>query len=167
MGNQLVDVGDLDQQIEQALAPLNARQRKFVEIYAAGDNATSAALKAGYSVDRARQTGCRLATNGDFAHVQRAIALLRDRYSLQHGIPAAWKRGALVNTYERAMDINQPGSAVSAVRVLCELDGDIRTSGGAVPGNVTIVVQTGIQREKDISECPLPESGSDFEEITE
>lgn len=55
---------------------LNPRQRAFVNAYASNGfkNGTEAAIEAGYSKRRARQTASRLVTNGD---IKRAIEELR------------------------------------------------------------------------------------------
>ena len=120
------DIDQLDSLIDAALESLTSRQRKFAEIYAAGDNGSSADIKAGYSVNRAKHTAYRLATNGH-PKVHKAIALLRKRHALEHGIPAAWKRKKLQEIADAASDPTQdgyqPGSAVRAVNELNLMDG--------------------------------------------
>lgn len=153
MTTELATTGDLDEQIEQALKPLTAKQRLFVEHHAAGLNGTMAAMKAGYSENRARHTASRLVTNGSFANVQHALALLRRKYAWEHGIPAAWKRMQLVELFGQARELEQCSAANQTMRTLAEIDGDIRTPANAVPGNVQIVVNTGIARdEKPVNE---------------
>lgn len=55
---------------------LNARQRRFAELYAEGMSATAAAREAGYSARTAKAQGCRLLTNAD---VQKNVAELQSK----------------------------------------------------------------------------------------
>lgn len=52
---------------------MNARQRRFAEIYAASPNATQAAKRAGYSEKTARQIGQRLLSKVDIANYIREL----------------------------------------------------------------------------------------------
>jgi len=143
------EIEELDVQIEQALAVLNNRQKKFVLTLGEGNETqTGAAIKAGYSENRARQTGNRLVTKG---HITRAISLLSKKHQLDHGIAASEKRRRLLEIADTARqpgDDYQPSAAVSSLRLLAELDGDIRSTGGS-GSNVTINVITGVTTDDE------------------
>ena len=92
----------------------------------------------------------------------RAMALLRRQHALQYGIPAAWKRQQLVELFGQAREIDQCSAANQTMRTLAEIDGDIRTPANSVPGNVTVNVFTGIDRdEKEIVTDSLPNDATD------
>lgn len=136
---------ELDDQIAGALKELPPQQRKFVLAYPEEKNGTRAALKAGYSERSARPQASRLLTKDN---VRLAVSLINKKYQLQHGIDAGWKREILQNIARKAAEPGDgyaPGSAVSAVRMLCELDGDIRSGSTVAPG-VVINISTGIDR---------------------
>lgn len=116
---------ELDHQIEQALAVLNPRQRKFALILGEdGETQTGAAVKAGYAPLRADQQASRMLRD---VKVSTAVQLLRRHHQLQHGISAAWKRERLQNIVERSLtpgDEYNAHAANQALRTLCEMDGD-------------------------------------------
>ena len=62
-------------------------QSAFVDEYLIDLNATQAAIRAGYSVDTARQIGCENLAKPDIAD---AIAVAKEKRSEQTGIDAAW-----------------------------------------------------------------------------
>jgi len=122
------EIEQLDQEIEQALSVLNNRQRKFSLVLAEGNESQSeAAIKAGYTQNRAESTGCRLMTNGK---VSNAVALLRRKYQLEHGISAAWKREKLEEIVTNSLAKGTPEynvhGANQAIRTLCEMDGNYK-----------------------------------------
>jgi hypothetical protein len=166
MGSELTtNTEDLDQQIAEATKALSRKQRKFVEIYASGDNSGTAAIKAGYAPGSSHVHASRMLNQDKYAHVQRAVALMRDKYSLEHGFSAAWKRHQLKDTYEHARRIDQPSAANQTMRTMLEMDGDIRQAGAAGSGSVVININTGIERgEIEVNDPPLPIEGSDTED---
>jgi hypothetical protein len=119
------DVAALEAEIEQALAKLNPRQRKYALLYSEGGiTAEQALIDARYSKNTARKQNRALGANSGTA---RAIELLKRKHQLEHGISAAWKREKLRSIAERA---STPGehynshAANQAIRTLCEMDGD-------------------------------------------
>lgn len=122
-----INLQDLDNRITEALKALSRKQRKFVEVYAAGDNAGTAAIKAGYSPGGSHVHASRMLNQVNYAHVQHALELLRTRHALDHGMPLAWKRKVLANVAETASDVDGrgyvPSAAVRAVNEMNLMDG--------------------------------------------
>lgn len=89
-----------------------------------------------------------LVSKGD-NKVAHAVVLLRRKYQLEYGIAVSEKRDRLLRIADQSADVDgkgyQPSTAVSALRLLSEIDGDIRTT--TAQGNqaqVTINIVTGI-----------------------
>ncbi len=62
---------------------LNAKQKRFAQEYSVDHNGAQAAIRAGYSENRAKQTGCRLVAN---VAVRQLLAKLDERKRAELGI---------------------------------------------------------------------------------
>lgn len=123
--SEIDEVESLEDHIQDALAALTPRQRTFaLTLGEGGESQTSAALKAGYTQNRAEATGSRLMTNGKVKH---AVSLLQRKNQYEHGIAAAWKRQKLAEIVNRSLtpgDEFNAHAANQALRTLCEMDGN-------------------------------------------
>lgn len=89
------------------------RQAAFVRGYVKHGNAARAARDAGYAVNSARVTGCRLLTR---ANIQTEIAAERRRYELQIGLDREAVTRELVEALDLAKLRADPAQMVAAAR---------------------------------------------------
>lgn len=110
---------------------MNDKQRRFVDEYLIDQNATRAAIAAGYSPKTARAQGCRLLTNADIAAEIRAR---QNKLSRELNITAQDKRaklwqiaqfcGEVIETPEGDLRMRNPRAATTAIAELNKMDGD-------------------------------------------
>jgi hypothetical protein len=113
--------------------PLSGPARRMLRAYAVGGTAKEAALAAGYSERGATQRGhFTLQLPG----AEQLIFAHRRLSALKNGVPLDWKRQKLI---EIASSTAESGTArINAIRLLAELDGDLRPDSGG--GNKIINV---------------------------
>ena len=135
---------ELQNDCRVALAAITPQQRRYVNYYVEGMTHRAAGLKAGYS-----QTYCD-SSNSPLRHnsgILNAIKLIDWQYQLANGISLARKRSILMHiadvTTDEKSEQFQPSSGVAALRLIAELDRDIKVAGSG-SGTVQIVVQSGI-----------------------
>ncbi|MGO0308729.1 terminase small subunit [Endozoicomonas acroporae] len=110
---------------------MNDKQRRFVDEYLIDQNATRAAIAAGYSPKTARAQGCRLLTNADIAT---EIRVSQGKLSRELNITARDKRaklweiarfcGEVIETPEGDLRMRNPRAATAAIAELNKMDGD-------------------------------------------
>ncbi len=110
---------------------MNNKHRRFVDEYMVDQNATRAAIAAGYSPKTARAQGCRLLTNADIAPEIRAR---QNKLSRELNITAQDKRaklwqiaqfcGEVIETPEGDLRMRNPRAATAAIAELNKMDGD-------------------------------------------
>ncbi len=88
--------------------PLNHRQQRFVEEFIVDLNATQAAIRAGYSVNAAHVTGCRLLSNDK---VSEAIAAGKAELAERAGVSQDWVIERLKEVREASMERTKAGNA--------------------------------------------------------
>ena len=135
---------------------MNARQRKFCELYAANPNAAEAAKAAGYSAATARSIGQRLLTNADIlAYVQQlqdTAAAGRIASMLQ--VRAYWS-DVLNNPAEKTADRLRAGellakAAGAFVHLRPGSDDDMgRMAVGECDGDDVLIYLPEVEREED------------------
>jgi phage terminase small subunit len=97
------------------MTELTPRQRRFAEAYAACGNASEAARRAGYSIQRAPHTGARLMKNG---HVIAKITELQAEATARAEIEVDDVIDMLLASYTDAKTANQHGPAVRCAELL-------------------------------------------------
>ncbi len=110
---------------------MNDKQRRFVDEYMIDQNATRAAIAAGYSPKTARAQGCRLLTNADIAPEIRAR---QGKLSRELNITAQDKRARLwqiaqfcselVEKPDGELYMRNAKAATAAIAELNKMDGD-------------------------------------------
>lgn len=146
------DVDDEIRQIEEAvrtgLHRLTLKQRKFVEFWSTGDySRKDAAMKAGYTEGSAHVMAYKLLVKHPI--ISQITPLLQRLDQLKHGVPTHYKRKRLLELIDLTSTPGEnfnPSAANSSIRLLAELDGDIKTANGG-PGNIILKINTGISRE--------------------
>lgn len=115
-------------------------QSAFVDEYLIDLNATQAAIRAGYSVDTARQIGCENLAKPDIAD---AIAVAKAKRSEKTGIDAAWVLAEAQSVYKEARGIGKLPEALKALE-LCGKHVDIQAFKEKIEhsGAVAIVVSS-------------------------
>lgn len=91
---------------------MTPKQEAFAREYLIDLNATQAAIRAGYSVDTAKQQGARLLTNVDVA---RFVAEGMEQRAEETGIDARWVLEQAVDVYRVARDDNKLSEALRAL----------------------------------------------------
>ena len=129
--------------LAETMEVLPARHRKLVQALAKTGDINDARKAAGYV------PGNKLPPSAEksvaFRH---AVRMARKIAQLEAGIDAAYKRLKLVEIIEASTteDRWQPTAAIQGLRLLGEMDGDIKQASGGSPSQVTVVVNTGIDR---------------------
>ncbi|WP_419533350.1 terminase small subunit [Endozoicomonas sp.] len=110
---------------------MNDKQRRFIDEYLIDQNATRAAIAAGYSPKTARSQGSRLLTNAD---ISKEIQARQHQLSHELKITAQDKRaklwqlaqwcGELVEGVNGEFFVRNPRSAIAAIAELNKMDGD-------------------------------------------
>lgn len=161
------EIAELDAQIGQALALLTPRQRKFALILGEGaESQSGAAVKSGYTQNRAESTGSRLMTNGKVRH---AVELLQRKNQYEHGIAAAWKRQKLAEIVNRSLvpgDEYNAHAANQALRTLCEMDGNyaaLQVKHSHLSVSVNLDYQIDLPGRVIEGEKPKPDGGHESE----
>jgi phage terminase small subunit len=89
-------------------------QSAFVDEYLIDLNATQAAIRAGYSVDTARQIGCENLAKPDIAD---AIAVAKAKRSEETGVTAVWVLTEAKSVYDEARKIGKLPDALKALEI--------------------------------------------------
>ena len=170
----LDDMNGLGNRLSDAMSKLTSRQQRFVTEAASGEVALSvAAVRAGYPENTASSAGSRVAK---IPRVARAITLQKQQYALLHGITAAWKRQKLVRIIDNSLtagDAKNHSVAISAIRTLCEIDGDykaLEVKHSHLKVNVTLDYQLDMPKREGgrvIDGEVLPDSPTTIEHIEE
>nr|MDT0250467.1 terminase small subunit [Endozoicomonas sp.] len=116
---------------------MSAKHRRFVEEYLVDQNATRAAIAAGYSERTARSQGSRLLTNAD---ISTEIRARQNKLSRELKITAQDKRARLwqiaqfcsdpVAGDEGELRMRNPRAATAAIAELNKMDGDYQQKAG-------------------------------------
>lgn len=99
------------------MSTINLKQRKFLDVFLKTQNATKAAIAAGYSEKSARQIGARLLTN---AAIHQEIERLSEKAAEKSELSAEYVLGNLKNVADRCMQ---------AVPVMEKVDGQWQETG--------------------------------------
>ena len=139
---------ELDRQIEEALAALNPRQRRYVLIMSEGQKPIEQALiSAGYTPKTARGRGNRILAN---TSVNTALQLLLRKHALMHGESAGQHRQHLRDLYRRVTDPNSDEKDLNLAhrirRTLGEIDDVLKPCSNAQVAAIQINVSTGVDR---------------------
>ena len=140
---KMTPLEELDRQIDELVETVTVKQHKFALALHDGTNATKAARLAGYSEANARVNAGPMKRN---SKVQALLKLMSQKYQLEHGIHPAVKRAHLIKVANKAERDKQYAASVGAVKLLCEIDGDIKQNNAAGAAQVAINVSTGIDR---------------------
>jgi|GEM_PF-6979107 len=115
-----LSLDDLQLTLREALNSLTRKRRRFVERYAI-DNHIEAALEfAGYVAKRSNATAYRLMKD---EKVQRALALLREKYARNSEVTAEYIRTEYKSLYEESRKAGDRMSAISALDKLAKMGG--------------------------------------------
>ena len=106
---------------------LTPKQRKFVKFYVESGNATEAAIKAGYSEDRAAVTG---SENVRKSNIRKAIEREERRIDAEHDVSVGWRLEMLKAIVQEGASGSSLSAAVSA---LAEIN---RMTGGHTPTKI-------------------------------
>jgi len=128
-----------------ALKPLKPVERRFAIARGIGNDMEDSARAAGYKGKHCRISGYRLLQKN--TGIQKAIDLIELEAAFLYGIPAAMKRIQLYELFQMHKK-DAPAAAVSAMKLLAQLDGDIINEMGG-KGSITINI-TGLDIEKQI-----------------
>ncbi|WP_422139941.1 terminase small subunit [Endozoicomonas sp. ALC020] len=128
---------------------MNNKHARFLAEYLIDQNATRAAIAAGYSPKTARSQGSRLLTNAD---IQIALREQQEQLSTELKITAADKRRKLwaiaqfcsevVEGVDGEFSMRNPRAATAAVAELNKMDGEYKQAGNELP-QVTFIQQFG------------------------
>ncbi|WP_211825137.1 terminase small subunit [Kistimonas asteriae] len=115
---------------------MNSKHQRFIDEYLIDQNATRAAIAAGYSEHSARSQGSRLLTNAD---IQKAIHLKQAQLSSELNITALAKRQKLweiasfcseqISGTDGLIVMRNPRAATAAIAELNKMDGEYRQTG--------------------------------------
>jgi len=122
---------------QDAMKNLTPRQKSFVIAVALGNmSLTECAARSGYAQGSAAVCANKLLKREP---IQQAVKKLEVELGFIHGIPLRMKRQKLWSIAE-AQEQQNPGVAVSSIKLLSELDGNIKTGSGHGSGGVQIVI---------------------------
>ena len=135
---------------------MNAKHNRFIDEYLIDQNATRAAIAAGYSERSARSQGCRLLTNADIAE---AIRLRQSVISDQLQVTLEEKRSKLwdivgvcsqlVADSRGGFKMRDPRAATAALAELNKMDGEYKRASEPM-SEVTFIQYLGEEfREED------------------
>jgi len=119
--------------VHAALEPLSRRERLFVIARATGSSMEDSATVAGYTGPNRRSNAWRMQKREEIAN---AIDVVSWECAYVSGIPAALKRQELWDLFQLNKTAS-PAAAVSAMKLLATLDGDI-VNDHAASGGITI-----------------------------
>lgn len=130
---------EIEEELEQELARLQPRQRKFALLYGdGGKSQMEAAISAGYSSHGIERNAHRVAKS-----TRKALSLIRKRSELINGESLDTHRSKLLNLFELCATPDsptwEPRTAHAIRRTLLEIDGIIKNTGNSAP-NITINV---------------------------
>ena len=121
---------------------LTPKQRKFVKFYVESGNATEAAIKAGYSEDRAAVTG---SENVRKSNIRKAIEREERRIDAEHDVSVGWRLEMLKAIVQEGASGSSLSAAVSA---LAEIN---RMTGGHAPTKIAETDSEGNDTPKSIT----------------
>ena len=121
---------------------LTPKQRKFVKFYVESGNATEAAIKAGYSEDRAAVTG---SENVRKSNIRKAIEREERRIDAEHDVSVGWRLEMLKAIAQEGVSGSSLSAAVSA---LAEIN---RMTGGHAPTKIAETDSEGNDTPKSIT----------------
>ena len=118
---------------------LEPRQAAFVQFYLSnGQNATQAALKAGYSEKSARVTGCKLLTN---PNVREAVQAGRQELAASSTISRDWLVDQVRTALTTAQSAEQGQIVVRSAELLARMHGWIDDKPAAPQQLVNLIIQ--------------------------
>jgi hypothetical protein len=106
-----------------ACARITPKQARLLKLLSSGEPRQAAVQAAGYD---ARNPAGVLNTFRKRPRFAAALQAAYKLHALNFGLPAAWKREQLVYIVGRHRD-QYPAAAISALRLLAELDGDLKS----------------------------------------
>lgn len=113
---------------------LTNKESRFCEEYMIDSNACQAAIRAGYSVNSAKEIGCQNLTK---LHIKEEIARNRAELRAEVGYTVAQAQKEYEQARTLAMSERQPAAAVSAVTGKARLFGMDKDAGG---GEKTVII---------------------------
>jgi len=159
-----LELEELNDAIDEAMDALLPRQRLFVVELVTGrtETATDAMLRIGTRNRQPKQAAYKMQQLPRVAH---AIKLLRHRQELHEGVYIGRKRQHLLDIVHETKT-TKPAVAVSAIKTLNEMDGDIAPKQVQLDANITQVVYQ-LETGRVIDANPAEIEGDAYTEHTQ